>query len=663
MKKKVISLLLVMLLVFSLLPMAALAEDGQADEDDGNEFGVYDNGGNLVDEGEQEEPLDDPGEVEEPQQQSAAPAAPEKLGEGEQKTGDQEESPALVDSCTVNGVRVSIMAEAGAFPKGAVFSVTAVPASEQTRADEAVESKRAENVNVAISYSFDIKVLDPVTQTELEPAEGKKVQISFALAAAADKNLDAQVYHITEDEKGELSAEVLTPVQQAQASESITVETDSFSLFTVEFTYESLKYELPGGSTVELSEILAALGLSGTVSSVQVSDPSLFSVSHAEDGRWRVTSHAHFEGEKKMLVTIGGVPYEIIVTSIETVDISVSKIWNDNDNAEQQRPATITVQLLADGEAVSGETVTLTAASRWEDAEFTGLPKYKSVQNADGSVTKTEIRYSVEEAAVEHYIDVVTGTAAEGFIITNYQTISVSVQKVWSDASDLSGFRPSSVTVHLLANDVDTGLSAKVTKTDSWKHNFEDLPKYDDAGREIIYTVREDAVAHYTTSISGNVTSGFVITNRHVPEYVTVNVRKVWSDKNNANRTRPSSVTVTLYATYSSPADTVEFDSATLSSANSWRASFTNLPKYLKGTAVTYTVEENRLSNYIPTITSTSTSTSTTYVITNTLRTSPGTGDNSHLGVWGSLLGISLLGMAALAPRVRNRAGRRKNRG
>ena len=364
-----------------------------------------------------------------------------------------------------------------------------------------------------------------------------------------------------------------------------------------------------------------------------------------------------------MLVTIGGVPYEITVTSIETVDITVSKVWQDNNNADQQRPESITVQLLADGTAVPDKTLTMTAAADWADGEFTGLPKYKEVEGTDGTVTKTEIQYSVEEEAVAHYISLVEGTMADGFTITNYQTISVSGQKSWNDVNDLSGFRPSSVIVHLLANEVDTGLIVTATKAGGWTFSFGDLPKYDDADQEIVYSVRENAVTRYTTSYSGSQAGGFIITNTHVPEYVNVTVRKLWSDRNNANRTRPSSVTVTLYATFGSPAATIEYDDAVLSSANSWRYTFSDLPKYLRGSEVTYTVEENRLSNYIPTITSSSTSRTTTYVITNTLRTSPGTGDNSRLGVWGSLLGISLLGMAALAPRALKRAGRRKNRG
>ena len=54
-------------------------------------------------------------------------------------------------------------------------------------------------------------------------------------------------------------------------------ETDGFSLYTVEFTYDSKQYVLPGDSELALSEILDTVGLTGEVSAVEVSDENLFS--------------------------------------------------------------------------------------------------------------------------------------------------------------------------------------------------------------------------------------------------------------------------------------------------------------------------------------------------------------------------------------------------
>lgn len=47
----------------------------------------------------------------------------------------------------------------------------------------------------------------------------------------------------------------------------------------------------------------------------------------------------------------------------ETASVSVVKVWDDNDNADSQRPSSVNVTLLKDGETY--ESVELTAASSW----------------------------------------------------------------------------------------------------------------------------------------------------------------------------------------------------------------------------------------------------------------------------------------------------------
>ena len=47
------------------------------------------------------------------------------------------------------------------------------------------------------------------------------------------------------------------------------------SAYTVEFTYEGRQYMMPGDSTVRLSEILDAVGLTGEVTAVAVSDTTV----------------------------------------------------------------------------------------------------------------------------------------------------------------------------------------------------------------------------------------------------------------------------------------------------------------------------------------------------------------------------------------------------
>jgi hypothetical protein len=91
------------------------------------------------------------------------------------------------------------------------------------------------------------------------------------------------------------------------------------------------------------------------------------------------------------------------------ISINVSKVWNDSDNLDGSRPDSVTVQLLANGEALEGKTLTLNEANGW-DGTFADLPEY-----ANGE----KIVYTIEEAAVEGYTTEITGSADEGFVITN----------------------------------------------------------------------------------------------------------------------------------------------------------------------------------------------------------------------------------------------------
>ncbi len=90
----------------------------------------------------------------------------------------------------------------------------------------------------------------------------------------------------------------------------------------------------------------------------------------------------------------------------DTVDVSGTKTWVDDDDKEGKRPESITVHLYADGEEV--ETVTVTAEDDWS-WNFEGLAKYGE--------DETEIVYTITEDAVEGY-----EAEIDGYNITNTYT-------------------------------------------------------------------------------------------------------------------------------------------------------------------------------------------------------------------------------------------------
>ena len=101
----------------------------------------------------------------------------------------------------------------------------------------------------------------------------------------------------------------------------------------------------------------------------------------------------------------------------------------------------------------------------------------------------------------------ISGTAKDGFTITNTITgkVSIPVTKKWV------GTPADSITVNLYANGNKVD-SKKITKNDNWQYIFKDLEKYKD-GKEIKYTIDEEKVAGYTTSIAGDSQVGYTITN------------------------------------------------------------------------------------------------------------------------------------------------------
>ena len=267
----------------------------------------------------------------------------------------------------------------------------------------------------------------------------------------------------------------------------------------------------------------------------------------------------------------------------ETVDIAGKKTWDDNDDADGNRPDEITVRLLADGEEINRAVVT--EADNWSWS-FGNLPKYKNGR---------QIVYAVAEDAVTNYTPEVNG-----YDVTNHYTpgkTSVSVTKVWKDNDDQDGFRPESVTVKLFANGEDTGRTVILNEGNKWTAAFDDLNR-DADGKPVEYTVKEvlegAAADKYTSVISGDAGTGFMITNSHAPETVDIEGTKTWDDSDNQDGKRPDEITIRLHAD-GKPADTV-----TVSAEDNWTWTFTDLPKYAEGREIVYTITEDAVSGYEP---------------------------------------------------------------
>ena len=246
--------------------------------------------------------------------------------------------------------------------------------------------------------------------------------------------------------------------------------------------------------------------------------------------------------------------YDIVntYTPPETIDISGTKTWNDEGNKDKTRPEKITIYLLANGTQVDAKEIS--EKDGWKYS-FTGLAKYDD--------NKQEIKYTVDESEVEKYTKQVNGYD----IVNTYtpdnpptpETIDISGTKTWNDANNKDGIRPKAIKVKLLANGKEK-TSVITTEEQEWKYSFTKLPKYDDDGKEIKYTVDEENVRGYTKKIDG-----YDITNTHTPtEKLDFSLRKFITEINSVavNPSRAPQVDVTnlangtsTTATYNHPKD------------------------------------------------------------------------------------------------------------
>lgn len=285
-------------------------------------------------------------------------------------------------------------------------------------------------------------------------------------------------------------------------------------------------------------------------------------------------------------------------------------------------------QLLADNKSKTDETKASDDESKSENEDVL-KKKDAKLDLSNSRVTTDSSDLNLSSFPKRRVARAVSGT----------EKIDISVRVEWN-----ATYYPPT-TVNLMANgerkDTVTLRSAEIQQDLSeWRHVFRNLPKYDDNGKEIEYSITyhiNDNWLKYNTVVSGNAQEGFVIksvTSRDI------NVNKAWNmiivrvspgtpsptsldflglaldvmddaDISNGNenaignvdaddesmkskREIPDSITVYLYA------DGVKIDSKKIYKADNWEGKFENVPQYADdGHTIDYTVKEDPIPGYI----------------------------------------------------------------
>ncbi len=274
----------------------------------------------------------------------------------------------------------------------------------------------------------------------------------------------------------------------------------------------------------------------------------------------------------------------------ELIDISGKKTWDDNDDQDGNRPESITIRIWNGDTEIKSLTVTPDADGNWAWT-FDNLPKY------EGGV---EIVYTITEDAIDDY-----SSEVSGYDVTNTHTpgkTSVQVTKAWVDENNQDGKRPESVTVKLLADDVDTGKRVTLSVDNNWTDTFTELDifKPGEVGQRVVYTVEEVVVDGYDDpEITGDAETGYIVTNCHTPETVDVLGMKTWEDANNQDGKRPASITINLYKKVGdADPEFVDSQDVKADANGKWSWTFGDLPKYDAGVEIVYSITEDEVAGY-----------------------------------------------------------------
>ena len=279
--------------------------------------------------------------------------------------------------------------------------------------------------------------------------------------------------------------------------------------------------------------------------------------------------------------------------------VSINGVKNWVNTGDSNKFPEVTVDLYQNGTKI-GSTVIKDGATSYS---FDGLDKLDPKGKP--------YVYTVKENVPNGYT-VKQGEGDKKYELTNTYTggdTTYPVEKKWAGV-DNNDPLPAKVKVTLYRDGEKTEETAELTKDNNWKHTFTGLLKYRTDGTEYKYSVKEEKVDGYTTTIDEG-----TVTNTYTGGDTTYPVEKKWSGVDN-NDPLPASVKVTLYKDGKATDQTVE-----LTKDNNWKHTFTGLTKYrTDGTEYDYSVKEENINGYTPeygdnTVTNTYTGDDTEYPV------------------------------------------------
>ncbi len=201
--------------------------------------------------------------------------------------------------------------------------------------------------------------------------------------------------------------------------------------------------------------------------------------------------------------------------------VSVVKVWNDDNDHDGLRPDAATVTLMRKPVGTHG------AFSPVEDPDGAPLTaelnegnewKYTFLQVDVVDENGTPYLYTFTEEPIEGYTYTVKNTGDTEYTITNThlnEKVTIEGHKYWVDNDNMANTRPAYIMVNLLRDGESIkSMQVKPNSNGDWVWKIEDLDKYEAGGREYEYTVTENYVSGYVPTYDD---SSYDIINTYSP--------------------------------------------------------------------------------------------------------------------------------------------------
>lgn len=212
--------------------------------------------------------------------------------------------------------------------------------------------------------------------------------------------------------------------------------------------------------------------------------------------------------------------YSVLNTPVR--DVSVTVVWNDEDNRAAARPGQVKMRLLGDN--MEEFPAVLSKAGNWQYT-YADLPMYRADHSGNA------VDYLLMPEVPDGYISAVTGDVNSGFVVTYTAMISVSGSVDWENGKRPANNQP---IVQLLRNGQVIG---QPVEEQDFKYAFINLPIADAQNVPYEYnivgtlegfdvTITNQPV---TRDAYGNVTANAIISKIDVPVYAEIPVKLTFS--------------------------------------------------------------------------------------------------------------------------------------